>query len=49
MRPPRLARSPHLQWNYADRTRRLGPGDQIVVAATRSGFARLNTVLAEEG
>ncbi|MFF3109496.1 NAD-binding protein [Kitasatospora sp. NPDC057904] len=45
----RVARSPHLQWNYADRTRRLGPGDQIVVAATRSGFARLNTVLAEEG
>ncbi|MEU8510044.1 NAD-binding protein [Kitasatospora sp. NPDC048722] len=44
----RVARSPHLQWNYADRTRRLGPGDQIVVAATRSGFARLNTVLAEE-
>ncbi|MFJ2577570.1 NAD-binding protein [Kitasatospora aureofaciens] len=45
----RVARSPHLQWNYADRTRRLGPGDRIVVAATRSGLARLNTVLADEG
>ncbi|MQS15013.1 hypothetical protein F7Q99_22800 [Streptomyces kaniharaensis] len=45
----RLARSPHLQWNFADRTRRLGPGDRIVVAATRSGLARLNTVLVEEG
>ncbi|MEE1787600.1 NAD-binding protein [Streptomyces sp. SP17BM10] len=43
----RVARSPHLQWNYADRTRRLSPGDRIVVAATRSGFARLNMVLAE--
>ncbi|MEV7024018.1 NAD-binding protein [Kitasatospora sp. NPDC093558] len=45
----RVARTPHLQWNYADRSRGLGPGDQIVVAATRSGFARLNTVLVEEG
>ncbi|WP_371478559.1 NAD-binding protein [Kitasatospora sp. NBC_00315] len=40
----RLARRPgeHL-WNYADRTRRLLPGDRVVVAATRSGLARLNT------
>ncbi|MFE4970760.1 NAD-binding protein [Kitasatospora sp. NPDC056651] len=37
-----------LQWNFPDRTRRLAPGDQIVVAATRSGLARLNTVAVEE-
>ncbi|MFH8380588.1 NAD-binding protein [Kitasatospora sp. NPDC018058] len=45
----RFARSDHLQWNFPDRTRRLTPGDLIVVAATRSGLARLNTVLVEEG
>ncbi|MFJ9771342.1 NAD-binding protein [Kitasatospora sp. NPDC101157] len=45
----RFARSSHLQWGFADRTRRLAPGDRIVVAATRSGLARLNTVLVEEG
>ncbi|MFJ2862364.1 NAD-binding protein [Kitasatospora sp. NPDC087314] len=45
----RFARSAQLQWNFPDRTRRLTPGDQIVVAATRSGLARLNTVLVEEG
>ncbi|MEU9073416.1 NAD-binding protein [Kitasatospora sp. NPDC048538] len=45
----RLARSAQLQWNFPDRTRRLAPGDRIVVAATRSGLARLNTALVEEG
>ncbi|MFE5581094.1 NAD-binding protein [Kitasatospora sp. NPDC056531] len=45
----RFARSTHLQWNFPDRTRQLTPGDRIVVAATRSGLARLNTVLVEEG
>ncbi|MFF0408999.1 NAD-binding protein [Kitasatospora sp. NPDC004745] len=44
----RLARSAQLQWNFPDRTRRLAPGDRIVVAATRSGLARLNTALVEE-
>ncbi|MFJ6381558.1 NAD-binding protein [Kitasatospora sp. NPDC092039] len=44
----RLAHGGPLQWNFADRTRRLAPGDQIVVAATRSGLARLNTVAVEE-
>ncbi|MEV6973135.1 NAD-binding protein [Kitasatospora sp. NPDC093806] len=40
----RLARNPQIyQWRYADRTRALEPGDRIVVAATRSGLARLNT------
>ncbi|MFF2042626.1 NAD-binding protein [Kitasatospora sp. NPDC058170] len=45
----RLAANPavHL-WNYADRTRGLAPGDRIVVAATRSGLARLNTVPVSE-
>ena len=46
----RLARRPedHL-WNFADRTRRLLPGDRVVVAATRSGLARLNTPVENEG
>ncbi|MEU6236413.1 NAD-binding protein [Kitasatospora sp. NPDC047058] len=45
----RLARSPHTyQWNYADRTRGLAPGDRIVVAATRGGLARLNTALVTD-
>ncbi|MGV9266033.1 NAD-binding protein [Kitasatospora sp. NPDC003701] len=45
----RLADRPHLYtWNYADRTRRLEPGDRIVVAASRSGFARLNTAVVDE-
>ncbi|MER8098699.1 NAD-binding protein [Kitasatospora sp. NPDC094016] len=44
----RFARSTQLQWNFPDRTRRLTPGDQIVVAATRSGLARLNTALVDE-
>ncbi|MER7752069.1 NAD-binding protein [Kitasatospora sp. NPDC097643] len=44
----RSAHSSQLQWNFPDRTRRLAPGDQIVVAATRSGLARLNTTLAGE-
>ncbi|MFG3052036.1 NAD-binding protein [Kitasatospora sp. NPDC048239] len=45
----RLAANPavHL-WNYADRTRGLAPGDRIVVAATRSGLARLNTAMVSE-
>ncbi|WP_167352985.1 NAD-binding protein [Streptomyces rubellomurinus] len=43
-----FARSPRLDWNFPDRTRRLAPGDRIVVAATRSGLARLNTTLVEE-
>ncbi|MEV4611007.1 NAD-binding protein [Kitasatospora sp. NPDC049258] len=44
----RLARRPQeYQWNFADRARRLGPGDRIVVAATRSGLARLNTLEPE--
>ncbi|MEU4118602.1 NAD-binding protein [Kitasatospora sp. NPDC028055] len=45
----RFTRSNQLHWGFADRTRRLTPGDRIVVAATRSGLARLNTVLVEEG
>ncbi|MFG3225687.1 NAD-binding protein [Kitasatospora sp. NPDC048194] len=45
----RPARTGHLQWNVPDRTRRLAPGDRIVVAATRSGLARLTTVLVEDG
>ncbi|MFF7459026.1 NAD-binding protein [Kitasatospora sp. NPDC008115] len=46
----RLARNPSLyQWNYADRTRTLEPGDSVVVAATRSGLARLNTALTADG
>ncbi|MFD0272932.1 NAD-binding protein [Kitasatospora sp. NPDC127111] len=45
----RLARSPHAyQWNHADRTRGLAPGDRIVVAATRGGLARLNTALVTD-
>ncbi|MFE2728544.1 NAD-binding protein [Kitasatospora sp. NPDC059327] len=45
----RLAERPHLYtWNYADRTRRLGAGDRIVVAASRSGLARLNTTAVAE-
>ncbi|MFE6050629.1 NAD-binding protein [Kitasatospora sp. NPDC056446] len=44
----RFARGAHLQWGVPDRTRRLTPGDRIVVAATRSGLARLNTVALEE-
>ncbi|MFJ3790058.1 NAD-binding protein [Kitasatospora sp. NPDC090091] len=36
------------QWNYADRTRQLVPGDRIVVAASRGGLARLNTALVSE-
>ncbi|MGW3228203.1 NAD-binding protein [Kitasatospora sp. NPDC001095] len=44
----RFAHGGQLQWNFPDRTRRLAPGDQIVVAATRSGLARLNTVAVEE-
>ncbi|MGA5817476.1 NAD-binding protein [Kitasatospora sp. NPDC094028] len=43
-----FARNPRLDWNFPDRTRRLAPGDRIVVAATRSGLARLNTALVEE-
>ncbi|MEW1907533.1 NAD-binding protein [Kitasatospora sp. NPDC085895] len=40
----RLARRPaDLQWNFADRARRLAAGDRVVVAATRSGLARLAT------
>ncbi|MET8699450.1 NAD-binding protein [Kitasatospora sp. NPDC004723] len=46
----RLARNPQLyQWRYADRTRALEPGDRVVVAATRSGLARLNTALTADG
>ncbi|MFD0257103.1 NAD-binding protein [Kitasatospora indigofera] len=36
-------------WNHADRTRRLVPGDRVVVAATRSGLARLNTPVPNDG
>ena len=38
----RLNRRPqdHL-WNFADRSRRLAPGDRIVIAATRAGLARV--------
>ncbi|GLW53486.1 potassium transporter TrkA [Kitasatospora phosalacinea] len=38
----RLNRRPqdHL-WNFADRSRRLVPGDRIVIAATRAGLARV--------
>ncbi|WP_316524663.1 NAD-binding protein [Kitasatospora brasiliensis] len=43
----RFAHGGPLQWNFPDRTRRLAPGDQIVVAATRSGLARLNTTAVE--
>ncbi|MFD8788138.1 NAD-binding protein [Kitasatospora sp. NPDC059599] len=45
----RFARGAQLQWGLPDRTRQLAPGDRIVVAATRSGLARLNTVALEEG
>ncbi|MDH6125642.1 NAD-binding protein [Kitasatospora sp. GP82] len=46
----RLARRPEdYQWNYADRARRLVPGDRIVVAATRSGLARINAPVPVEG
>ncbi|MGW1173199.1 NAD-binding protein [Kitasatospora sp. NPDC002543] len=44
----RFAHGGSLQWNFPDRTRRLAPGDQIVVAATRSGLARLNTAAVAE-
>ncbi|MFB7613255.1 NAD-binding protein [Kitasatospora sp. NPDC056181] len=45
----RLAASPQTyRWSYPDRTRALAPGDRIVVAATRSGLARLNTALVSE-
>ncbi|WP_380281029.1 NAD-binding protein [Kitasatospora purpeofusca] len=45
----RLARNPQLyHWRYADRTRALEPGDSVVVAATRSGLARLNTTLTAD-
>ncbi|QKW22624.1 NAD-binding protein [Kitasatospora sp. NA04385] len=38
----RLHRRPQdYQWNFADRSRRLLPGDRIVVAATRAGLARV--------
>ncbi|WP_081951867.1 NAD-binding protein [Kitasatospora phosalacinea] len=38
----RLHRRPQdHQWNFADRSRRLTPGDRIVVAATRAGLARV--------
>jgi Trk K+ transport system NAD-binding subunit len=41
----RLKRAPDTyQWGYADRSRGLQVGDHVVVAATRSGLARLNTV-----
>ncbi|MEV7771062.1 NAD-binding protein [Kitasatospora sp. NPDC086791] len=43
-----FARGSALQWGLPDRTRQLAPGDRIVVAATRSGLARLNTVALEE-
>ncbi|MFE0462174.1 potassium channel family protein [Kitasatospora sp. NPDC058965] len=32
------------QWSYADRSRGLRVGDQVVVAATRGGLARLNSL-----
>ncbi|MFI8456215.1 NAD-binding protein [Kitasatospora sp. NPDC085464] len=44
----RFARGAQLQWGLPDRTRQLAPGDRIVVAATRSGLAQLNTVALEE-
>ncbi|WP_431681544.1 NAD-binding protein [Kitasatospora sp. KL5] len=45
----RLARHPgDLQWNFADRGHRLEAGDRIVVAATRSGLARLGPPSAPE-
>ncbi len=45
----RLARRPEdYQWNYADRARRLLPGDRVVVAATRSGLARISTAVPHE-
>ncbi|PYC77739.1 hypothetical protein C7C46_17950 [Streptomyces tateyamensis] len=34
-------------WNYADRSRGLRTGDRVVVAATRSGLARLNSAAPE--
>ncbi|MFK0191043.1 NAD-binding protein [Kitasatospora sp. NPDC090308] len=38
----RLHRRPHdYQWNFADRSRRLAPGDRVVIAATRAGLARV--------
>ncbi|BAJ31938.1 MULTISPECIES: NAD(P)-binding protein [Kitasatospora] len=38
----RLQRRGHdYQWNFADRSRRLAPGDRIVIAATRAGLARV--------
>ncbi len=46
----RPARTPQVHhWNYADRTRTLDPGDRVVVAATRNGLARLNTVPTADG
>ncbi|MFI9272861.1 NAD-binding protein [Kitasatospora sp. NPDC052896] len=36
-------------WNYADRGRGLGPGDRVVVAATRGGLGRLSTEVPVEG
>ncbi|GAA2135631.1 NAD-binding protein [Kitasatospora kazusensis] len=45
----RLARRPEdYQWNYADRARRLLPGDHVVVAATRNGLARISTPVPTE-
>jgi voltage-gated potassium channel Kch len=44
----RLARSPQTyQWSYAERSRPLVAGDRVVVAATRSGLARLNNATEE--
>ncbi|MFJ9691107.1 NAD-binding protein [Kitasatospora sp. NPDC101183] len=43
-----FARNSRLNWKFADRTRRLTPGDRIVLAATRSGLARINTALVDE-
>ncbi|WP_158515506.1 NAD-binding protein [Kitasatospora sp. MBT63] len=44
----RLARRPaDYLWNFADRAHRLAAGDRIVVAATRSGLARINTLETE--
>ncbi|MGE7433409.1 MULTISPECIES: NAD-binding protein [Kitasatospora] len=45
----RLARRPEdYQWNFADRARKLLPGDHIVVAATRAGLARINALVPSE-
>jgi hypothetical protein len=45
----RLARhSDDYLWNYADRARGLLVGDSIVVAATRIGFARLNSLAGNQ-